>query len=96
MWFIISCSSNITLCYLVWILEVKSDGDLPTKDPKEAENVKQDQEATKDAKGIQTMVRNFLFQAQNFLPSSSENHPIFVHLISRAPLGMIDWFLLYP
>jgi len=30
----------------------EDDGDLTTKDPKEAENVKEDQEATKDAKGI--------------------------------------------
>ena len=37
------------------------DGDLPTKDPKGAENVKEGQEAAKDAKGIQTMVRNLLF-----------------------------------
>jgi len=56
------------------------DGDHPTKGPKEAERVKEGQEATKDAKGIQTMVRNLLFQAQKILPSSPENHPVFVHL----------------
>jgi len=53
------------------------DGDHPTKDPKEAEKVKEAQEATKDAKRIQTMIRNLLFQAQNFLPSSPENCPVF-------------------
>ena len=41
----------------------EDDGDHPTKGPKEAERVKEGQEATKDAKGIQTMVRNLLFQA---------------------------------
>ena len=66
----------------------EDDGDHPTKGPKEAERVKVGQEATKDAKGIQTMVKNLLFQAQNILPSSPENHPIFVHLLAQAPLGM--------
>ena len=37
------------------------DGDHPTKGSKEAERVKEGQEATKDAKGIQAMVRNLLF-----------------------------------
>jgi len=77
----------------IWEVESKNifpDGDLPTKDPKGAENVKEDQEATKDAKGIQTMVRNLLFPAQNSLPSSSGNHPVFVHLLAQAPSGMID------
>ena len=39
----------------------KYDGDLPTKDPEGVENAKEDQEAAKDAKGIQTMVQNLLF-----------------------------------
>ena len=73
-----------------------NDGDHPTKGPKEAEGVKEGQEATKDAKGIQTMVRNLLFQAQNILPSSPGNHPIFVHMLAQAPLGMIDCNLPYP
>ena len=60
-----------------------TDGDHPTKGPKEAERVKEGQEAIKDAKGIQTM------------PSSPENHPVFVHLLAQAPLGMIDWILVY-
>ena len=54
------------------------------------ESVKEGQEAIKDAKGIQTMNRNLLFQAHNSLPSSSKNHPIFVHLLAQAPLGMIE------
>jgi len=66
------------------------DGDLPTKDPKGVENVKEGQETTNDAKGIQAMVRNLLFQAHNSLPSSSENHPVFVHLLAQAPLGVIE------
>ena len=52
----------------------EDDGDHPTKGPKEAERVKEGQEATKDAKEIQTVVRNLLFQAQNILPSSPGNH----------------------
>ena len=62
----------------------------PTKDHEGVESVKEGQEAIKDAKGIQTMVRNLLFQVHNSLPSSSENHPGFVHLLAQAPLGMIE------
>ena len=78
------------------MMNISIDGDHPTKDPKEAEKVKEPHEATKDAKRIQTMIRNFLFQARNFLPSSSENCPVFVHLLTQAPLGMMDWNLPYP
>jgi len=68
----------------------EDDGDHRTKDPKGAEEAKEAQEAIKDAKGIQTMVRNLVFQAQNILPSSPENCPVLVHLLTQAPLGMID------
>jgi len=47
-------------------------GDHPTKDPKGAEEAKEAQEATKDAKRIQTMVKNLVFQAQNILPVHPE------------------------
>ena len=57
---------------------VEDDGDHPTKDPKEAEKVKDAHEATKDAKRIQTIIR------------------IFVHLLTQAPLGMMDENLPYP
>ena len=79
--------SKSSLLTEVWKTD---DGDLPTKDPKGVENGKEGQETTKDAKGIQTMVRNLLFQAHNSLPSSSGNHPVFVHLLAQAPLGMIE------
>ena len=74
----------------------EDDGDHPTKGPKEAERVKEGQEATKDAKGIQTMVRNLVLQAQNILPSSPGNYPVFVHRLTQAPVGMIDCHLPYP
>jgi len=66
------------------------DGDHPTKDPKEAEKVKEAQETTKDVKRIQTMVRNLLIQGQDILPNSPGKYPICVHLLTQAPLGMID------
>jgi len=83
----------------VWrlsMMNISIDGDHPTKDPKEDEKVKEAHEATKDAKRIQTMIRNFLFQAQNFMPRSSENCSIFVHRLTQAPLGMMDGNLPYP
>jgi len=73
-----------------------TDGDHPTKDPKGAEKVKEAQEETKDVKRIQTMVRNLLFQAQDILPNSPGKYLIFVHLLTQAPLGMIDYNLPYP
>jgi len=73
-----------------------TDGDHHTKDPKEAEKVKECQEATKDAKGIQTMVRNLVLQAQNILPSSPGNYPVFMRRLTQAPSGMIDCHLPYP
>jgi len=74
----------------------EDDGDHPTKDPKEAEKVKEAQETTKDVNRIQTMVRNLLFQAQDILPNSPGKNPVFVHLLTQAPLGMIDYNLPYP
>jgi len=60
-------------------------GDHHTKEPKDAEEVKEVQKVAKDAKGIQTMVRSLLFQAQDILPSSSRNCPVCVHFSTQDP-----------
>ena len=67
-----------------WVL-CSSDGDQPTKEPKDDEKVKEVKKVAKAVKDIQTMVRNFTFQAQELLPSSSGFHPIFVHLLAKLP-----------
>ena len=84
--------------HIVTIVQSKciSDGDHPTKDPKGATKVKEAQEATKDVKRIQTMVKNLLIQAQDILPNSPGKYPVFVHLLTQAPLSMIDYNLPYP
>jgi len=73
-----------------------SDGDQPTKEPKDDEKVKEVKKVAKEVKDIQAMVRNFTLQAQELLPSSSGFHPVFVHLLTQAPLGMIECILAYP
>jgi len=44
----------------------------------------------KEVKDIQTMVRNIISQAQEFLPETSGSGPVFVNQLTQAPLGMID------
>ena len=49
-----------------------------------------------EVKDIQAMVRSLTIQAQELLPGSFGSHPVFVHLLTQAPLGMIECILAYP
>jgi len=68
----------------------EDDGDPHTKESKEDEEVNEVQKVAKEVKGIQTMVGTLLSQAQDSLPSSSENCPVFVHLLTQDSLGVFD------
>ena len=88
---------TVESCPPIWNVVICGiDGDHPTKDPKGVEKVKEAHEATKGIKRIQIMVRNLLFQAQDILPNSPGEYPVFVHLLTQVSLGMIDCNLPYP
>jgi len=66
------------------------DGDQSTIEPKDDEKVKEVKKVTKEVKDIQAMVKSITIQAQEFLPGSFGSHPVFVHQLAQAPLGMIE------
>jgi len=68
----------------------EDDGDQPTLEPKEDEEVKGVQNMLKEVKDVQAMVRIIAYQAQEFLPETSGSGPGFVNQLTQAPLGMID------
>ena len=64
------------------------DGDQPTLEPKEDEEVKGVQKVIREVKEIQTMVRSITSQAQELLPETFGSSPVFVNQLTQAPLGM--------
>jgi len=71
-------------------LIVMFDGDHTTNEPKDDGKTKEVKKVDKEVKDIEAMVRNLTFQAYELLPSSSGFHPIFVHLLAQAPLGIME------
>ena len=67
------CFLGSELAFHTCCIEPVLDGDHHTKESKEDEELKEVQKVAKEIKGIQTMVRNLLFEAQDILPSSPKN-----------------------
>ena len=65
------------------------DGDQPIEAPKEAKGVKEVQEASKDAKEVQLMVRKALAHPDSLCASSSSFWPGFVWLVESSTEGVI-------
>jgi len=68
----------------------EDDGDQPIEAPKEAKGVKEVQEASKDAKEVQLMVRKSLAHPDNLCASSSSFWPGFVWLVESSTERVIS------
>ena len=58
-----ACTTRVVVPLGLWKADYQLMEDHHTKEPKDAEEVKEVQKVAKDVKGIQTMVRSLLFQA---------------------------------
>ena len=74
----------------IYVFQLQGDGDHTTNEPKDDGKAKEVKIVDKEVKDIQAMVRNLTFQAYELLLSSSGFHPIFVHLLAQAPVGIME------